>query len=146
MNLRTIISIEDNDQDFTALQQALTRAGIPNPLERCESGLTALAQIQSDLGCQLADRASIILLDLNMPGISGIDLLKEFRRLVPKRLVPVIILSTSSHPADIDECYRAGANAYVVKPFELDEWDSKVGEVANFWLRSAELPSRQRSA
>jgi len=143
MNVRPIISVEDSDQDFTALRYALNAAGVRNPVERCESGSHALSILNSKDGCPLADRASLILLDLNLPGVDGLELLKEFRNLDPKRLVPVIVLSTSAHPADVDRCYRAGANAYVVKPFELDEWKTKVGQLAEFWLRAAELPTRR---
>ncbi|CCD95821.1 Two-component system response regulator [Bradyrhizobium sp. ORS 375] len=145
MNFRPIISIEDSDEDFAALTHALRAAGVPNSLERCQSGAAAMALLRSPDGCPLADRASLILLDLNLPGSDGLALLSEFRSQDPKRLVPVVVLSTSGHRKEIDECYRAGANAYVVKPFDLDEWESKVGKLANFWLHAAELPTRPRA-
>lgn len=75
------------------------------------------------------------MLDLNLPGIDGSRLLREFRARDPKRAVPVIVLSTSSHPRDIDDCYRAGADAYMIKPLELEDWESKVGRLAESWLR-----------
>src|SRR5262249_48685446 len=75
------------------------------------------------------------MLDLNLPGIDGRRLLKEFRVRDPRRIVPVIVLSTSSHPRDIDDCYRAGADAYMIKPLELEDWETKVGQLAESWLR-----------
>jgi CheY-like chemotaxis protein len=70
-----------------------------------------------------------------LPGFDGRDLLQRVRARDPKRTVPIIVLSTSSHPKDIDTCYRAGADAYMVKPLELEDWESKVGSLAQSWLR-----------
>lgn len=132
----TIFSVEDSDTDFIALQFALQAAGVRNPVERCSSGRVAMESLLAGDSCPLNQRASLILLDLNLPGVDGRELLKEFRARDPKRQVPVIVLTTSSHPRDIDDCYRAGADAYLVKPLELDDWKTKVGTLAEFWLRA----------
>jgi CheY-like chemotaxis protein len=134
MNIGSIISVEDSDTDFLALQHALHAAGLTNPIERCESGRAAMdCLLAQDVA--LADKASLIMLDLNLPGIDGRRLLREFRARDPERAVPVIVLSTSSHPRDIDDCYRAGADAYMVKPLELEDWETKVGQLAGSLLR-----------
>jgi CheY-like chemotaxis protein len=134
MSIGSIISVEDSDTDFLALQHALHAAGLTNPIERCESGRAAMdCLLAQDVA--LADKASLIMLDLNLPGIDGRRLLREFRARDPQRAVPVIVLSTSSHPRDIDDCYRAGADAYMVKPLELEDWETKVGQLAGSLLR-----------
>lgn len=134
MSGTTIISIEDSDTDFMALQHALKVAGVRNPIERCENGRKVAACLLSD-AVALAERASLVMLDLNLPGVDGRELLKKVRALDPERAVPIIVLSTSSHPRDIDNCYRAGADAYMVKPLELEDWETKVGHLAQSWLR-----------
>ncbi len=134
----TIISIEDSDTDFFALQHALHVAGVTNPIERYESGRSAAGGLLSGQSLSLADKASLIMLDLNLPGIDGRELLRKVRALDPARAVPIIVLTTSSHPKDIDSCYRAGADAYMVKPLELEDWETKVGVLAQTWLRGAD--------
>jgi CheY-like chemotaxis protein len=131
-----IVSVEDSDTDFMALQFALKAAGVSNPVERCVSGRAAKENLLAADDCPLAQKASIILLDLNLPEIDGRLLLKELRARDPNREVPLIVLSTSSHPRDMEVCYRAGADAYLVKPFELDDWQHKVGALADYWLKT----------
>ena len=134
MSNGTIVSVEDSDTDFFALQHALKVAGVTNPIERCENGREAAGYLLSD-SWVFADRASLVVLDLNLPGVDGRDLLRRMREQDPERTVPIIVLSTSSHPKDIDRSYRAGADAYMVKPLELEDWETKVGQLAQSWLR-----------
>ncbi|MBS0252214.1 MAG: response regulator [Proteobacteria bacterium] len=130
----TIVSIEDNDTDFMTLEFALRSAGVNNPVERWDDGRAAMqALIDSD--SETAElNASLILLDLNLPGVDGIQLLKALRARDPERKIPVLILSTSSHPRDIDACYLAGADGYLVKPLELEAWEADVCSIAEKWL------------
>jgi len=138
MSVCTIISVEDSDTDFLALRHALQAAGVNNPIERCENGKAAAGCLLSEQG-SLAERASLIMLDLNLPGIDGRELLRRVRARDPERTVPIVVLSTSSHPKDIEICYRAGADAYMVKPLELDDWETKVGQLALCWLKPANI-------
>jgi CheY-like chemotaxis protein len=130
-----IISVEDSETDFMALQLALEASGVDADIERYANGSVAMGEFGAS--CPLASKASLILLDLNLPGVDGRQLLKTFRDRDPQGEVPVIVLSTSSHPRDIEYCCRVGANAYVVKPLELDDWERKIGPLAKYWLRSA---------
>jgi CheY-like chemotaxis protein len=139
MSSSLIIAVEDSDTDFLALQYALQAAGVTNPVERCDNGRAAMDCLLADHTAPLTERASLIMLDLNLPGVDGRRLLREFRARDPERIVPVIVLSTSSHPRDIDACYRAGADAYMVKPLELEDWETKVGQLAGTWLRPRNL-------
>jgi two-component system response regulator len=132
----TILAVEDNDTDFMALRCALKSAGIKNPIERYENGHAAYERILASHDRPNVDRVCLILLDLNIPGVDGRQLLRDFRARDPKQSVPVIVLTASSRHQDIEECRTAGANAYVIKPLELEEWESQVGPVAEFWLAS----------
>jgi CheY-like chemotaxis protein len=131
------VSVEDSDTDFMALQFALQSAGITLPVERCSDGQHARRNLLAGDSCPLKQKASLILLDLKLPESDGRELLKDLRARDPNREVPVIVLSTSSHPRDISESYRAGADAYLVKPFELDDWRQQVGAMAGYWLSAA---------
>lgn len=134
----SILSIEDSDEDFYSLCYALKSAGIDNPVTRCADSRSAAAALSTEEGCDIIEDAALILLDLNMPGIDGKELLETFRR--RDRLKPVLILSTSSHPDDIEFCYAAGANSYLVKPLEFDKWQEMIASVCAYWLNTVTLP------
>lgn len=135
---RPILSIEDSDEDFYSICQALKVAGVKNPVRRCADSRSAWASLDTDEGCLEARHAAFVLLDLNMAGVDGRDLLRRFR--AREATVPVVILSTSAHMRDVESCYQAGANAYVVKPFDFGEWQRRLAAVAAFWLSTVVLP------
>jgi CheY-like chemotaxis protein len=137
MTVRSVVSVEDSDTDFMALQFALKAAGLNVPLTRCANGREAIDWVENAPSCDLSQRTSLVLMDLNLPGIDGLQLLKAFRQRDPNRQVPVIILTTSSHPRDIASCYAAGADAYLTKPLALEDWESKVGSLTGYWLAAA---------
>jgi CheY-like chemotaxis protein len=132
--LGTILSIEDNDTDFMTLEFALRSAGVKNPVERWDNGRTALQILNDSTAASAALKASLVLLDLNLPGVDGLQLLKAFRARDPDNRIPVLVLSTSSHPRDIDACYLAGADGYLVKPLDLESWEADVCRIAEKWL------------
>jgi CheY-like chemotaxis protein len=137
MTVRSVLSVEDSDTDFMALQFALNAAGVKVPLTRCATGREAMMWMENAPSCDLSERTSLVLMDLNLPGIDGLQLLKAVRQRDPKRQVPVIVLTTSSHPRDIASCYEAGADAYLTKPLALEDWESKVGSLTEYWLTAA---------
>jgi CheY-like chemotaxis protein len=92
----------------------------------------------SETGCAALREAAVILLDLNLPGADGRELLELLRS--HDRAVPVIVLPTSSHPEDIEFCYRSGAGGYLVKPLEYDRWQEMISKAAAYWLNMVELP------
>jgi two-component system response regulator len=137
MTVRSVVSVEDSDTDFMALQFALKAAGVKAPLMRHATGRDAMTWMQDGPSCDLSQRASLVLLDLNLPGIDGLQLLRAVRHRDPQRQVPVIVLTTSSHPRDIANCYEAGADAYMTKPLTLEDWETKVGSLTDYWLKAA---------
>lgn len=136
MKHRSMISVEDSDTDYLALQCALKATGVTAPLERLSSGRAAMNWVQDAPACRLAERTSLLLLDLNVPGVDGLQVLKAARRRDPERHVPIIVLTTSSHPRDIARSYEAGADAYMVKPLALEDWEQRVGPLTDFWLNA----------
>jgi CheY-like chemotaxis protein len=140
--LQPILSVEDSDEDYLSLRFALEGLGVANPVERCPNSNLARALLVSEEGCVMAREAAVILLDLNMPGVDGRQLLELFRKIEHDK--PVVVFTTSSNQSDIDFCTKAGANDYVVKPLEFDRWQEVVGELIAKWLPSPHPPSPQR--
>lgn len=138
--LRPILSVEDSDEDFASLCQALKDAGVSNPVRRLASSSAALEALGTETGCAASREAAFVLLDLNMPGADGRELLELFRS--REKCVPVLVLSTSSHPDDIAFCYAKGANSYLVKPLEFERWQAMIASLAGYWLNTVRLPPR----
>ncbi|MGA9658280.1 MAG: response regulator [Asticcacaulis sp.] len=111
-----IILIEDDEGHASLISRNLQRAGVLNPIKRLKDGTEALAyffepQTQSDG----SDR-TVVVLDLNLPDIDGFEILKRLKSEDATKHIPVIILSTTDNPSDIDQCYALGCNAFMAKP------------------------------
>lgn len=142
-NHRTILLVEDNPEDYEATKRALRKAGLGNPLMRCEDGDQALDYLfrrgaYSDPAT--APRPAIILLDLNMPGTDGYEVLRQIKLDDDLKAIPVIVLTTSSDERDIEVCYRAGANSFVTKPVSLDGLFQSIQRLKDFWFEIAVYP------
>jgi chemotaxis family two-component system response regulator Rcp1 len=116
-----ILLIEDNPHEVFFVQHALKQVTQPVTLSVMQDGAQALAFLFHQEPYTQAERPDIILLDINMPYQSGFDVLAALEHDPHLKFIPVIILTTSSHPDDIDRCYELGANAYLTKPLGLDE-------------------------
>lgn len=132
-----IMAIEASDKDFAHISLALKDVGVTNPVWRCASRGAAAAALSAE-GCAATRKAVFVLLDLDMPDTDGRELLQLFRQ--QERKLPLIVLSTSSNPDDVLFCYRAGANSYLIKPPEYDQWKEMMATVASYWLGLAVLP------
>lgn len=114
-----------------------------NPVRRCEDGEEALDYLYQRNRYSDADkspRPGLILLDLNLPGTDGREVLEEIKQKPELKTIPVIILTTSSHDKDIDNCYMAGANSYIQKPVDLQGFFEAVQRLNDFWFEVVILP------
>jgi two-component system, response regulator len=147
MELIDILLIEDNFSDADLTIRLTIRAlkkGDPNlSITHLEDGAAALDYIfsQGDYSNVPTRKPKLILLDLQLPKIGGHEVLKEIKMNEKTRIIPVIILTSSSHPKDVQSCYHSGANAYMVKPLDFDEYMNHVSEIVRFWLRVNYLPT-----
>ncbi|WP_173586049.1 response regulator [Methylogaea oryzae] len=82
----------------------------------------------------------MILLDINLPKINGLEVLKRIRANAATRMAPVVVLTSSTEDSDVRECYRLGANSYIQKPVDFGEFIKAVGNISNYWLRYNESP------
>lgn len=135
-----IVVIEDSDEDFYSLRRALERAGVAQPPLRFRNALEFLPFLD-DSASAGDNLAWIIILDLNLPGENGFDLLARIRKAKRLELVPVVILSTSSSPRDVEESYRRGASSYMTKSLDLKEFELTVRRFVDFYARAATLPA-----
>ncbi|MDQ2770386.1 MAG: response regulator [Bacteroidota bacterium] len=140
--LKPILVVEDSAEDFTALGRAFRKHALQNPVLRCENGDQALEYLQGygQLAQWPGTLPAIVLLDLNMPGTDGREVLETVKDDPRLHNIPVIIFTTSSNTKDIEECYRLGANSYLTKPVSYSGLEEKVRLIIQYWLESSELP------
>ena len=131
-----ILLVEDNRGDVLLTRKALQSAQIENRLSVAESGEAALERLRDDAQA-LPD---LILLDLNLPRMSGRDVLGQVKADARLRHIPVIILSSSAAEQDIARSYALHANAYVVKPVDLDSFRAAISTIEQFFFFLVELP------
>jgi CheY-like chemotaxis protein len=141
-SLAPILVVEDNPEDFAALSRALRTHAVPNAVVHCEDGEQALAYLRGHgrHPAAAAPLPALVLLDLNMPGLDGRDVLEALKQDPALQLIPVVIFTTSANTRDVEECYRLGANSYLTKPINYYDLEAKVGILAHYWLDVCELP------
>ena len=139
----TILIVEDTDEDYEACVSALTHDNnLANPIQRCETGDEALDFLyrRGVFINRPPETPSLILLDLNLPGTNGREVLSLIKNDENLKPIPVIVMTSSSDPADIDDCYRQGANSYVVKPVNLDGFLGAITRLRDYWFEIVLLP------
>jgi CheY-like chemotaxis protein len=138
--VRTVLLVEDNPADVRLIEVALSSVDAPVRFTVAPDGAAALRALHNDGEYADAPRPDLVLLDLNVPVISGREVLAAVKGDDTLRSIPVVVMTSSNAPADIDYCYRVGTNGYVNKPIDLDGYLRVVRSVADFWLSVAELP------
>jgi two-component system, chemotaxis family, response regulator Rcp1 len=130
-----VLIVDDSPADRLVLSTAVAELGLPITITEAadaEQGLSALGACQPDL----------VLLDINMPGMSGHDALAKIRRDARLKSIPVLMFTSSARDCDIETAYAGGANAYVLKPSSLDEYIRITASMLQFWFSVAVLPAR----
>jgi two-component system response regulator len=141
-----ILLVEDSPEDYEATVRALRKAGLANPLVRCEDGDEALDYLYrrgAFVDPQSSPRPGIVLLDLNLPGTDGREVLAEMKADSSLRSIPVVVLTTSSDERDVDRCYQAGANSYIRKPVDLAGFITAIQRLKDFWFEVVILPKAE---
>src|SRR3954467_15640974 len=136
--LGTILLVEDDFADAAFVARAFERAGVQNPLLTLRSGDEALAYLEGIN--QYADRVAyplpiLLLLDLKLPGMSGLQLLQWIRTRRDLRLIPVVVLTGSEADADVTSAYEAGANSYLRKTADQNEIYRVIDLIQKYWLQ-----------
>jgi two-component system, response regulator len=135
MTLRAILLVEDNPDDERLTLRALRQGQMDNPILVARNGEEALHCLLN-----LDPLPCMVLLDLKLPKLDGLEVLRRIRNHERTRLLPVTILTSSSEERDIMESYALGANSYVRKPVTIDEFSSTVQQLGLYWALLNELP------
>ncbi|MEM9088322.1 MAG: response regulator [Cyanobacteria bacterium P01_F01_bin.53] len=139
-----LLIVEDSDEDFESLQRILAKTcHVDAPIVRCYDGDDAidfLHRTGTYASQPIKTLPSLILLDLNLPGTDGREVLTHIKQDKHLKILPVVILTTSSNPSDIDTCYRYGANSYLLKHMDLALLKESIHLLMDYWLKAAVLP------
>ncbi len=139
-----ILFAEDSIDDATLTIRALKKSGFSNKLHHVKDGAEALDFLfcKGEYSQRDPDRyPNLILLDLKMPKISGIKVLEQIKSDAVLKSIPVVILTSSKEDPDIKRCYALGANSYIVKPVESDNFFKTVNELGFYWIVLSQSPN-----
>jgi len=143
MNDKRIMLIEDNPDDRDLTIRALKKNSILNPITVAGNGAEALAMLLGD-DHRDDDSPALILLDLKMPKVDGLEVLRRIRADRRTRVVPVVVLTSSKEEGDLRAAYDLGANAYLRKPVTFSEFSQAISTVGLFWLVLNQPPPEAR--
>ncbi|MBE9107955.1 response regulator [Nodosilinea sp. LEGE 07298] len=138
-----MLVVEDSDEDFEAIQRFVRRSPISIPVQRCVTGEQALAQLSQTVltdGPTAAQYPGLIVLDLNLPGTDGRDVLRQIKQDATLKTIPVIIFTTSNNPQDIQDCYHLGVRRYIVKPIDYDQLKRDIQSLIDYWFEVTHRP------
>ena len=135
-----VLLVEDNPGDARLAVEALKDSKARNDLHHVKDGVEAMAFLRREEPYADAPAPDLILLDLNMPRKDGREVLAEMKDDPQTRHVPVVVLTTSAAERDLVKTYDLHANAYVVKPLDLDQFIEVVQAIENFWFTVVKLP------
>ncbi|MBE8365369.1 response regulator [Leptospira borgpetersenii] len=133
----SILYAEDNPQDSELTLRSLKRHNLTNQVKLVRDGEEALEYLYATGRYENRDKAqlpSLILLDLKMPKVDGIEVLRKVRSEEFTKMLPVVILTSSAEEKDIVESYKLGVNSYVVKPLDFDKFSEVASEIGFYWI------------
>jgi CheY-like chemotaxis protein len=141
-SLRTVLLAEDNPNDVELTLTALKEANLANDIAIARDGEEALDYLfrRGKHAVRADGQPGVILLDLKMPKVDGHEVLRQIRADPELRLIPVVVLTSSREEKDLFESYDNGANSYVVKPVDFDEFITAISKLGVFWALLNEPP------
>ncbi len=139
---KRILLVEDDPQDIELTLAALGEYNLANEIVVARDGVEALDYLyrRGTFAERPAGNPVVVLLDLKMPKLDGIEVLRQIKTDERLRLIPVVILTSSGESRDLEECYQLGVNAYVVKPVRFVEFVESVKQIGVFWVLTNEPP------
>jgi CheY-like chemotaxis protein len=145
-SIRPILLVEDNPMDLDLTLQALAGNGVANPIVACRDGEEALEYMQKHRSPGDLQVPIVVLLDLRLPKVDGIEVLRQARNDPVWRQVPIVVMTTSRENRDIETAYGLGVNSYIVKPVDFLTFTEVVKSIKVYWLLTNEPPFRDGCA
>ena len=139
-----ILLVEDNPNDSELAIRALRRGRISNEIKLLEDGAEALDFIfcrGEYASRQITERPKIILLDLKLPKVSGLEVLQQIKSDPRTQMIPVVVLTSSAQDSDVVESYKLGVNSYIVKPVDFEQFNKAVEQMGLYWMLINQMPS-----
>lgn len=139
-----ILLVEDNPQDLELALRALKKANVSNPVEVARDGAQALDFIFCEgayASRRMEDAPRVILLDLKLPKVDGLEVLQRIKSDPRTKSIPVVVLTSSKEQRDVVESYHLGTNSYVVKPVSFDQFAAAVQQLGLYWLLLNQPPT-----
>jgi CheY-like chemotaxis protein len=132
-----VLVVEDNPQDLELTLRALRKAKLSNRIQVARDGKEALDFIFGEgafAGRKIDDGPKVVLLDLKLPKVDGLEVLQKVKGDARTRTIPVVVLTSSKEQKDVVESYRLGVNSYIVKPVDFEGFAGAVGDLGLYWL------------
>jgi CheY-like chemotaxis protein len=142
-DLKPILLAEDNENDIELTLAALSENNLANRLVTVRNGAEVLDYLYRRGSYADAERPVVVLLDIKMPKVTGIEALRVMKSDPNLKAIPVVMLTSSRQNPDVQECYRLGANAYVVKPVDFTEFFDAIKMLGRFWGVVNETPGEE---
>jgi two-component system response regulator len=142
-----ILLVEDNPRDAKLAMHAFEKYKVANTIHLCRDGAEALDYLFGTgayAGRDVNMRPRVILLDLKLPLVDGLEVLERLRADPRTATVPVVVLTSSKEEPDIEKCYKLGVNSYIVKPVDFDQFTNVAKELGMYWLLLNEPPAPPR--
>ncbi len=131
MLAKPILLVEDNPMDLDLTLRAFKRRNLANPVEVARDGEEALAWLSRwETG---AEQPVVILLDLKLPKVDGLEVLRQIKSHAEFRAIPVVVLTSSAEDRDVQEAYQLGANSYIIKPVDFDKFMDVAAQIELYW-------------
>ena len=141
-NLKTILLVEDNPYDVELTLNALEEDELANRISVVRDGIEAMEYLQYEgkYAQRIHENPAVILLDIKMPRMNGLEVLSAIRSDAKLKFIPVVMLTSSRQEADLKKSYELGTNAYVVKPVDFKAFNNALKPLGVFWTLLNELP------
>jgi two-component system, response regulator len=136
-NIVEILIVEDNPQDLELAQRALRKAKLTNHIQVARDGQEALEFLFCEgpyVGRKMENGPKVILLDLKLPKVDGLEVLKRIKSDPRTNSIPVVVLTSSKEQSDVIESYNLGVNSYIVKPVNFEQFSEAVQKLGMYWL------------
>jgi len=139
-----VLLVEDNPGDTELTRQSLAASKLSINLVALDDGEKALKYLRKEPPYQKTERPDLVLLDLNLPKLSGGEVLREIKTDRALKSLPVVVLTSSEEETEVSKCYAEGANCYIVKPVDFNSFMNIVSLIENFWFSVVKLGADSR--